>query len=58
MLEPRYTVGDIVEYKFEGDVMAKTETVVKGPYRDGIWWEYEMDNGDMIRDHEIIRVLT
>jgi hypothetical protein len=56
MLEPRYTEGDIVEFRIEvlGVRSAPvTDEIVDGPYREGIWWEYTTRTGYLIRDHEI-----
>jgi hypothetical protein len=59
MLAPRFTVGDTVEYRFEHALnIVDVSSIIKGPYRDGVWWEYTMENGDMVRDYEIIRLLA
>lgn len=57
MLVARYTEGDRVQYQIENSRYIDTATIVKGPYREGVWWEYLMADGSMVRDHEIISLI-
>lgn len=57
MLEPRFTIGDVVVYGPEWSSISSTGTIVDGPYREGIWWEYTMRDGSMVRDGEISHLI-
>lgn len=57
MLEPRFTEGDIVVYQFNFSEITFTGIIEHGPYREGIWWEYEMRDGSLVRDGEISHLI-
>lgn len=58
MLNPRFTEGDIVVYCMEWDEHARTGIIVDGPFREGIWWGYMMEDGTYIRDAEISHLIS
>lgn len=55
MLIPRYTERDKVWFVING--RPTQSFIIKGPYREGIWWEYLMADGSMVRDYEIVSLI-
>ena len=53
MLGPRYTEGDKVQYCIADTMYVDTAVIIRGPIRNGIWWEYLLSNNSRVKDHEI-----
>lgn len=55
----KYTPGEVVLYRMEHWPENKTEVgVIYSLERDGMWLAYEMEDGSIIREYEIIRLLV